>query len=175
MGQEINPDLRSAGVQIAICICATFIGGCATVPISSTPLFIEDSNLQQRIANEPEGNYFVGRRLYGGKFSFWGYVRKPRESWKQAQLVMLNEQRKHAPDRDTGRVGADNNYEYRLRGYFSGDVIYEATSGRFYPEFVLTGYKLIDRDPPPFLPANFVETMGMFRGWPIGEREPGPP
>jgi hypothetical protein len=88
---------------------------------------------------------------------------------------MLNEQRKHAPDRDTGRIGADNNCEYRLQGYFSGDLVYESTSGRFYPEFVLTGYELIDREPPVFLPANFIETMGMFRGWPIGEREPSPP
>lgn len=166
---------RCSGLWIAISLNAVFICSCATTRIDSTSLFIEDVNLQQRIVNEPEGNDFVGRRLYGGKYSFWGYVRKPRESWKRARLVMLNEQRKHAPDRDAGRLGADNNYEYRLQGYFSGDVIYESTSGRFYPEFVLTGYELVDRDPPSFLPANFIETMGMFRGWPIGEREPSLP
>jgi hypothetical protein len=39
----------------------------------------------------------------------------------------------------------------------------------------LTGYELIERDPPAFLSANFVETEGMFRGWPIGTQAPSFP
>jgi hypothetical protein len=61
---------------------------------------------------------------------------------------MLNEQRRLAPDRATGTLGVDNNFEYHLRGYFSGDQVYEPASNRFYPEFVLTDYELIDRTPP---------------------------
>jgi hypothetical protein len=52
-----------AGLWIAICLSAIFICGCATTRTASTSLFIEDSNLQQRITNEQEGSYFVGRRL----------------------------------------------------------------------------------------------------------------
>ena len=55
--------------------------------------------LNQTIANEPPGNYFVGRRFYRKYFFFWGYVRQPRQPWNTAKLVMLNEQKMLAPDR----------------------------------------------------------------------------
>ena len=60
---------------------------------------------------------------------------------------MLNEQKMLAPDRSASRSGSDNNYEYRLQGYFSGQTVYEPASNSFYPEFVLTGYKLISNHP----------------------------
>jgi len=50
---------------------------------------------------------------------------------------MLNEQTCLAPDRKKNRIGSDNNYEYRLKGYFSGQTVYEPASNQFYPEFVL--------------------------------------
>jgi hypothetical protein len=77
----------------------------------------------------------------------WGWVREPGKSWTTAQLVMLNEQTKLAPDRETGKLGEDNNYEYRLSGRFSGETVYEPASDRFYPEFILTGYELINTKP----------------------------
>lgn len=104
--------------------------------------------LAQSIPNEPPGNYFIGRRFYRKYYFFWGYVRRPRQTWSQAQLVMLNEQRVHAPDRQADTIGSDNGYEYRLEGYFSGDRVYEPASNRIYPEFVLTGYKVISTNPP---------------------------
>jgi hypothetical protein len=60
---------------------------------------------------------------------------------------MLNEQTKLAPDRVAGKLGVDNNYEYRLSGRFSGETVYEPASDKFYPEFVLTDYELINTKP----------------------------
>jgi hypothetical protein len=102
----------------------------------------------QAIANEPAGNYFIGRRFYRKNFFFWGYIRQPRQPWSSAKLVMLNEQKMLAPDRQANNSGSDSNFEYRLQGYFSGQTVYEPASNGFYPEFVLTGYKLISNHPP---------------------------
>ena len=104
--------------------------------------------LNQTIAYEAPGNSFIGRRFYRKYYFFWGYVRQPRQPWSSARLVMLNEQKVLAPDRQTHKVGFDNNFEYRLQGYFSGQTVYEPASNSFYPEFVLTGYKLISDHPP---------------------------
>ena len=113
----------------------------------------------QQIQAEPPGDYFIGRRYFKSNFRFWGYVRRPGQPWNTATLVMLNENKKLAPDRSklgpgTGssyeaHAGFDNDYEYRLHGYFSGDQIYELVSNRVYPEFVLTGYELISMHPAP--------------------------
>jgi hypothetical protein len=75
-------------------------------------------------------------------------VRKPGQPWKQAQLVMLNENTKIAPDRAAGTLGVDNNTEYRLQGNFTGGQVYEPASNGFYPEFVLTGYEVRSTAPP---------------------------
>ncbi|MEO8205578.1 MAG: hypothetical protein ABI615_05310 [Chthoniobacterales bacterium] len=104
--------------------------------------------MNEAIPHEAPGNYFIGRRFYKNEFKMWGWVRKPGQLWNQSQLVMFNEQRKLAPDREQGKIGADNNYEYRLEGYFSGETVYEPASNRFYPEFVLTGYELRSISPP---------------------------
>ena len=104
--------------------------------------------LNHTIANEPPGNYFVGRRFFRKSYFFWGYIRQARQPWNMSKLVMLNEQKVHAPDRQANTIGSDNNFEYRLEGYFSGQTVYEPASNSFYPEFVLTGYKLISSNPP---------------------------
>ena len=65
-----------------------FFGGCETLPQGIQQAKIE---MAQRIASEPAGDYFIGRRYYKPDFKFWGYVRRPGESWTSAQLVMLNE------------------------------------------------------------------------------------
>ena len=110
------------------------------------------SAITASLAGEAPGNYFVGRRFYKVDYKMWGWVKKPGESWKQAQLVMFNEQKKLAPDREKNAVGSDNDYEYRLAGYFSGEKVYEPASDNFYPEFVLTGTSLISTNPPLIFP-----------------------
>jgi hypothetical protein len=119
--------------------------GCATA----------DPNTQSRgamleeIKQEPLGNYYIGRRYYKVDYKFWGYVRKPGESWATAKMVMLNEQGKLAPDRELGKLGSDNGYEYKLYGDFTGETVYEPASNGFYPEFKLRGYELKNVSPAP--------------------------
>src|SRR6184192_3512839 len=74
-----------------------FFGGCQTVPQGIQQARIE---MAQRIAAEPAGDYFIGRRYVKPNFKFWGYVRRPGQPWSSAQLVMLNENQKLAPDRE---------------------------------------------------------------------------
>src|SRR5947207_2384110 len=130
---------------------ALLLSGCQTVPQG-----IQQARLAmaQGIAAEPPGDYFIGRRYYKPDFKFWGYVRRPGESWSSAQLVMLNEKQKLAPDREPLDFGSDNNYEYKLYGNFSGDKVYEPASNSIYPEFVLKGYELISTNPAPIFKSQ---------------------
>jgi hypothetical protein len=118
--------------------------------VSTAPTGIHQARIDmaQRIASEPPGDYYIGRRYYKPDFKFWGYVRKPGQPWSTAQLVMLNENEKLAPDREQMNFGSDNNYEYRLYGQFSGQTVYEPASNGFYPEFVLKRYELVSTNPP---------------------------
>src|SRR5918997_7020485 len=72
------------------------------------------TDLAARIGSEPPGDYWIGRRYYKPVFKFWGYVRRPGQPWSTAQMVMMNEQQKLAPDRQANQLGSDNNYEYKL-------------------------------------------------------------
>jgi hypothetical protein len=108
-----------------------------------------------RIQAEPPGNYFIGRRYFRPNYHFWGYVRRPGQPWSTAQLVMLNENQKLAPDREQINFGYDNNYEYKLYGYFTGDNVYEPASNGVYPEFVLQGYELISTNPVPIFKSQY--------------------
>ena len=117
--------------------------GCETTTVTRV-----DPAVAAAIANEAPGNYFIGRRYYKKDYKMWGWVRRPGQPWKTAQLVMMNENTKLAPDRAGGTLGVDNNYEYRLEGYFTGGQVYEPASNRFYPEFVLTGHSVISTSPP---------------------------
>ena len=103
--------------------------------------------MEDAIRQETSGNYYIGRRYYKVDYKFWGFVRKPGEQWNTAKLVMLNEQGKLAPDRELGKLGSDNNSEYKLYGDFSGQTVYEPASNGFYPEFVLKAYELRNVSP----------------------------
>jgi hypothetical protein len=119
------------------------VTGCeTTVPMRVDPA------VAAAIAAEPPGDYFIGRRYHKNDYKMWGWVRRPREPWSRAQLVMLNENTKFAPDRTAGKLGSDNDHEYRLRGRFTGGKVYEPASNNFYPEFILTDYELISTTPP---------------------------
>ena len=143
--------LRRCAVFLIPFLASGFFSGCATA----------DPNEQSRvtmlaeIAAEPAGDYFIGRRYYKVDYKFWGYIRKPGQPWSTAKMVMLNEKTKLAPDRELGKLGSDNNYEYKLYGSFSGDTVYEPASNGFYPEFVLKGYEL-----KTVTPAKIYKTPG---------------
>ena len=106
-----------------------------------------------KIATEPTGEFYYGRRYFVEKTRFWGYLRSPRQPWSRAKLVIFKEQTKTTPDRlpedgpEGQRYAFDNNYEYRIHGYFTGREDYEPNSNQFLPEFMLTGYEVVDRNP----------------------------
>jgi hypothetical protein len=113
------------------------------------------------IASEPTGSFYYGRRYYVEKTRFWGYLREPRKPWSRAKLVIMREDKKTTPDRlpENGPPGAryayDNNYEYRIRGNYTGRKAYDPNSNQFLPEFMLTGYELLDAKPGwLFTPAD---------------------
>ena len=96
---------------------------CGTSPMRGGNLggpSVEERNA--KIASEPTGDFFYGRRYFVEKTRFWGYVRQPRQSWNRAKLVIFREEKKHSPDRlpENGTPGQrysfDNNTEDRLRG-----------------------------------------------------------
>ena len=111
--------------------------------------------MQDAIRQEEPGDYYIGRRYYKVDYKFWGFVRKPGQQWSTAKLVMLNEQGKLAPDRELGKLGSDNNYEYKLHGDFSGQTVYEPASNGFYPEFVLKSYEM-----RTITPASIYKELG---------------
>jgi hypothetical protein len=117
--------------------------GCETVDTQAPAR----AAMNEAIRMEPPGNYFIGRRMYKEDYKVWGWVREPGQPWSTARLVMLNEQTKLAPDREINRIGYDNNFEYKLSGHFSGEVVYEPASDGFYPEFVLTGTEIKNTAP----------------------------
>jgi len=130
---------------LLLCQCATMGTGNMGGPTAE--------QRRAAIASEPSGDFFYGRRYYVKKTRFWGYVRRPHQSWQEAKLVLINESKKNQPDRlpeegPEGRsYGYDQNYEYQLEGYFTGRDAYDPNSNQHCPEFMLTGYKLLDKNP----------------------------
>jgi hypothetical protein len=106
------------------------------------------------IAAEPPGDYYIGRRFHIERTHFWGYVRRPRESWDNAKLVVMNEKMKATPDRlpeapadGSNAFGFDHNHEYRLKGYYSGRRIYDPNSDLRLLEFVLQDWQPLNQSP----------------------------
>jgi hypothetical protein len=112
---------------------------------------VEERNA--KIASEPTGDFYYGRRYFVEKTRFWGYLRQPRQPWNRAKLVIMREDRKLVPDRlpENGPPGQsyafDANYEYRIRGHYTGRQVYEPNSNQFLPEFMLTGYEVLETRP----------------------------
>jgi hypothetical protein len=105
------------------------------------------------IASEPTGDFYYGRRYFVEKTRFWGYLKEPRQPWNRAKLVVMQEKQKHNPDRmpESGpggqRYAFDNNYEYKIRGRYTGETCYEPNSNQFLPVFQLTGYEVLKHQP----------------------------
>jgi hypothetical protein len=134
-----------------IILIASFFTSCESIPQGIQQARIEAA---QKIQAEPPGDYYIGRRYYKPDYKFWGYVRRPGQPWSTAQLVMLNEKLKIAPDREQLSFGSDNNYEYKLTGYFTGDNVYEPASNSIYPEFVLKTIDLTSVSPSPIFKSR---------------------
>lgn len=104
------------------------------------------------IAREPRGNYFVGRRYHVPSTRFWGYLRQPGQTWRTAQLVIMDESACRTPDRlpeyaGNPRYAFDNNYEYRVYGKFTGKYGYEPNTNLKLPIFKPTKFEQLNTDP----------------------------
>ncbi len=142
-------------VPLQLAIAAFLSGGCA----SHSHQGIQQSNAAAAAAtaaiqSEAPGDYYIGRRYYKAQYKFWGYIRRPGQPWSTAQLAMVNEHQKLAPDRAANNLGSDNGHEYKLFGTFSPDKVYEPASNGFYPEFILRDYQLVSTTPPPIFPSQ---------------------
>jgi len=137
--------LRRFAFAVFTLVLMGVFSGCETMQSDDA---VRRAAMNEAIRNEAPGNYFIGRRFYKVDYKMWGWVRQPGQPWSTAKLVMLNEQKVLAPDRQQGKLGTDNNYEYRLNGYFSGESVYEPASDTIYPEFVLTSYEVRATNPP---------------------------
>jgi hypothetical protein len=113
------------------------------------------------IAASPVGadETYTGRRWYvhvpGGTCFFWGYLKKPGQKWSAARLVILDERVGIAPPDRTaapGRMpamGEDHNFEYTVRGSFTGRTAYDPNSDLVLPTFAARKFVLTNRNPGP--------------------------
>ena len=130
--------------------------GLAALLTSCVDPMVEQQLASRRlaIANEPRGDWFIGRRYFIERTQFWGYIRRPGQSWDDSRLVMISENQKNVPDRlpempaGAGNAhGFDNNREYKMWGYFTGKKIYDPNSDLFLPEFALTNWEVYNESP----------------------------
>ncbi len=142
--------LRSLHRLAALMGSVLLLAGCEAPIVYQTAQ--DRAAVTAAISGEKPGNYYIGRRFYKVDYKMWGWIKKPGEPWKQSQLVMFNEQKTLAPDRARNAIGSDNNYEYKLNGYFSGQKVYEPASDSFYPEFVMTRATVISTNAPLIFP-----------------------
>lgn len=139
--------------SLVIVLFSLALNACQTGP---SPRALQQARIamEEQIRNERPGNYFMGRRYYKVDYKMWGYLRKPGESWSDARLVVLNEDRMLAPDRTQNTIGADNGFEYKVYGRFSGQDVYEPASNGTYPEFVLERMELVTQTPGPIFKSR---------------------
>src|SRR5437588_13062441 len=98
-------------VALEVLLGLFLLPGCETMPSG-----IQEARVSaaQKIQAEEPGNYFIGRRYFKGSvYKFWGYVRKPGQPWKTAQLVAVNGEEKLAPNRRARSCGSDNHDRYK--------------------------------------------------------------
>src|SRR5215216_5423158 len=102
---------RAVHLLLASPAAAGLLGALVLIGCQTLPQGIQEARIQmaQRIALEPPGDYYIGRRYYKPDYKFWGYIRKAGQPWSTAELVMLNEKEKLAPDRERLEIGSDNN------------------------------------------------------------------
>jgi len=133
------------------------------------------------IASEPPGDYYIGRRFFIERSRIWGYVRRPRQSWDSAQLVIMEEAYRRQPDRvpelpeDGGLAhGFDDSFTYRLTGTISGRPdTYDPATNLFLRSFVLRDYSVISRQPSwLFHPTERRQTGSLLRDEPEARRVP---
>jgi hypothetical protein len=137
---------------------------------------------RQAILAEEPGDYYIGRRYHIERTRYWGYLRRPRNGWETAKLVLMNESLQPVPDSLLGQpdgermpVQPDHNFEYRIYGHYSGRNAYDPSSNMVLSEFILEDYELIDSAPGwLFDPQEIHHSRQLQPGTEDGERETAP-
>mgnify|MGYP007080226010 CR=1 FL=1 len=147
--------------RLLFCSIFLVLAGCATT--SSGP-----SN-NSALDTPPVASSYVGRRLFSDKFMYWGYVKPEGSSWgKNSTRLVIFQENVPAPDRAEGPRGRDDNFEYRLKGYFSGKKAYEPKTDYLLDVFVLDGYEVLSANNPPFTTFIPIRTPGGYITKPRG-------
>lgn len=140
--RRFSPVLLALLMPLLFCRCNQLQRDCEAI-----------AKREAQIATEPRGDYYIGRRYYIPYTRFWGYLRRPGESWRTAQLVMMDEHIVHQPDRGieppqkNAVYGTDQNVEYIVHGHYMGKEAYDSATDRPYPLFQATGFEVRDRKP----------------------------
>ncbi len=135
--------------RLILIVLAGLLASCASSRMNTQM----EAARRSAIAAEPRGDYFVARRFFIDHTHFWGYVRRPGESWDRSRLVIINERYCKIPDRLPENPGSPNaygfnhNYEYHIWGEFSGRQVFDPNSNMVLPEFMLRSYKLVNSKP----------------------------
>lgn len=134
--------ITAAVLALLLCQCNTLKSDCQAL-----------AEREAQIAQEPQGDYFVGRRYYIPYTRLWGYLREPGKSWRTAQLVMMDESTIHTPDRGpepplkNAVYGTDQNVEYIVRGRYTGEKAYDPSTNQILPLFRATSYEVRNKKP----------------------------
>ena len=101
--------------------------------------------LPESLVSPPPGGpveEFVGHRKTDKEGSGWGWIKRADEDWKKGRWVTLRENAKHpAPWRALGKKDADENFEYRMWGYFAQQQVYDPIYDEMLTVFVLDHYE----------------------------------
>ncbi len=123
--------------------------GCDTLKTDCQAL----AKREAEIALEPGGDYFIGRRYYLPFTRFWGYLRRPGESWRSSRLVIMDESIVRNPDRGYeppvkgATFGQDKNVEYYVYGRYTGEKAYDPSTDQVLPVFRPTNFVVRNKRP----------------------------
>lgn len=134
---------------ITVSACVVALTQCNTLESDCRAI----AQREAQIAQETPGDYYIGRRYYVPSTRFWGYVRRPQQSWREAKLVMMDESKVRTPDRGwedphpQATYGKDNNTEYVLTGRLTEEKVYDPGSNQVLPLFCPTSYTVRNKKP----------------------------
>lgn len=112
-----------------------------------------------------DGNTYIGHRYFEEKGGGWGWIKKEGDSWSSAKWVALREDPIRGilmPSRKMGSRSADQNYEYKMTGFFADKEAYDPHLDETMPIFVLESYQslgpkeALERKPGP--PMRFTRS-----------------
>ena len=139
--------LRTQGMKINFFLIGgvtlLLAAGCSTVSSPKNSYTVTAAELN---ANPPD--YWLGQRVYYTNLQVWGWVKRPEESWNNARLVLLKEDKCLAPHRNLGNRTADQNVRYRLYGRYWDRKGYEPVMNKLLDVFVLERYESLGQMEP---------------------------